>query len=62
MLERARHEVTPLEISQLDLVGDPSELTVWLGAELPVSVTSGRPARLTAVHLRTEKGEVVIHE
>lgn len=62
LLERARHEVTPLEISQLDLVGDPSELTVWLGAELPVSVTSGRPARLTAVHLRTEKGEVVIHE
>lgn len=62
LMERARHEVTPLEISQLDLVGDGGELTAWLGADLPVSATSGRPARLTAVHIRTDRGDVVIRE
>ena len=59
-LERAGHEVTPLEISRLDLVGDEDVLLSWLGGDLPVSVVAGAPARLEAIHIRTESGDVVI--
>lgn len=61
-LEKARHDVNPFEIARLDLVGDDDELRGWLGDELPVRVTAGAPARLTAVHIRTDLGEIVIPE
>ena len=61
-LEQAGHDVTPLEISRLDLIGDEGTLHSWLGGDLPVSVAPGAPARLAAVHIRTEAGEVVVGE
>lgn len=58
----AKHDVMPLEIAGLDLVGDAGELRHWLGGELPLTVTPGAPARLSAIRVRTPDGEVVLRE
>jgi len=55
-----RHPAGDARISRLDIAGDPGRMGRWLGEhQLPIVVVSGKAA-ITAVHLSTDAGEVVL--
>jgi hypothetical protein len=56
----AEHRVQPTGVAWIEVAGDPSVLSDWLGAtELPVRVDQGSEA-ITAVGIATAAGEFVL--
>jgi hypothetical protein len=55
-----RHRAGTPRISRLVIHGDPHRLADWLGNhQLPIVVREGTPA-VTAIHISSDSGEIVI--